>query len=34
MIGLVFGVILPLIGVWVTTSALSAAQQSDDHSQR
>ena len=30
MIGLVFGIILPLIGVWVTTSALSAAKQSDD----
>ena len=30
MIGLVFGIILPLVGVWVTKSALSAAQQSDD----
>lgn len=30
MIGLVFGVILPLIGIWVTTSALSAATETSD----
>lgn len=29
MIGLVFGIILPLVGVWVTMSALSAAGRND-----
>ena len=33
MIGVVFGIILPLLGIWTTSSALSAAQQCDDHSE-
>jgi uncharacterized membrane protein YqaE (UPF0057 family) len=33
MIGIVFGIILPLVGVWVTKSALAAAKQADDISQ-
>ena len=32
MIGIAFGVILPLIGVWITTSVLSAAAEDADRS--
>ena len=30
MMGVIAGIILPLVGVWVTTRALSAATESDD----
>jgi len=30
IVGVIFGIILPLVGVWVTTSVLSAATQSGD----
>ena len=33
MMGLIAGIILPLVGVWVTTRALSAATESDDDAQ-
>ena len=33
MIGLILGIILPLVGIWVTTSALSAATQNNDDPQ-
>ncbi len=33
MIGLILGIILPLVGVWVTKSVLSAATQNDDDPQ-
>jgi hypothetical protein len=31
MIGLVFGIILPLVGVWMTVSVLSAADENTKH---
>ena len=30
MIGIFFGVVLPLLGLWMTKSAMSAAAQIDD----
>ena len=33
MIGLVFGIVLPVIGLWVTKSALSAATETSDDPQ-
>ena len=34
MVGLLLGIILPLVGVWVTVSAMSAAEQSGDALER
>ena len=31
MIGLMFGIIVPLFGVWVTTRVLSAAAEGEDN---
>ncbi len=31
MIGLVLGIILPLVGVWMTVSVLSAADENTKH---
>lgn len=34
MVGLLFGIILPLVGIWVTASAISAAEQSGNDLER
>lgn len=33
IIGVLFGILLPLIGIWVTKSVLSAAAQNDKETQ-
>lgn len=33
MIGVLFGILLPLVGIWVTTKVLSAADQNDEETQ-